>query len=245
MRAKLVAGGLMALAFLIPAAPAVAATATPGPGGACQTVSPQVFKDIPELITIDLDAATDIQVRVQADQILSEANREALPVLQKALQDRLDGAADDLEAFLKTGLTNAWTEDLRVSALQTLTGAGPHVKAAAQQALDDGTADVLLAYLNDGLYAARALDCATPPTPNPSTTSSRPASTPSVTPSATTSAVAIPVPSASSPTSGGDGGGLPVTGAATGAVAGIGGALLFLGGVGYLIGRRRRSRFVA
>ena len=44
---------------------------------------------------------------------------------------------------------------------------------------------------------------------------------------------------------GGEGGGLPVTGADTGAVAGIGGALLLIGGVGYLVGRRRRSRFVA
>jgi LPXTG-motif cell wall-anchored protein len=44
---------------------------------------------------------------------------------------------------------------------------------------------------------------------------------------------------------GGAGGGLPVTGSNAGVVAGIGGALLVLGGVGYLLGRRRRSRFVA
>lgn len=43
----------------------------------------------------------------------------------------------------------------------------------------------------------------------------------------------------------GEGGGLPVTGANTATVAGIGGALLLLGGAGYLIGRRRRSSFVA
>ncbi|MEU4333062.1 LPXTG cell wall anchor domain-containing protein [Micromonospora lupini] len=36
-----------------------------------------------------------------------------------------------------------------------------------------------------------------------------------------------------------------MTGADTATVASIGGALLFLGGAGYLIGRRRRSRFVA
>ncbi len=43
----------------------------------------------------------------------------------------------------------------------------------------------------------------------------------------------------------GEGDELPVTGADTGAAAGIGGALLLLGGTGYVIGRRRRARFVA
>lgn len=44
---------------------------------------------------------------------------------------------------------------------------------------------------------------------------------------------------------GGDGGGLPVTGSNTAGVAGAGVALLLLGGVGYLVARRRRTRFVA
>lgn len=113
---------------------------------------------------------------------------------------------------------------------RTLSRAGANVKATAGDVLDHGDTDALLAYLNEGLYAARALDCASQPT-----------STPSATPTATS----MPTASASPGTPGGEGGGLPVTGADTGALAGAGGALLLLGGVGYLIGRRRRSRFVA
>ncbi|MEV0154208.1 cell wall anchor protein [Micromonospora sp. NPDC050686] len=44
---------------------------------------------------------------------------------------------------------------------------------------------------------------------------------------------------------GGQGGGLPVTGAPAGLIAGIGGLLLVAGAVGYLVARRRRTRFVA
>jgi LPXTG-motif cell wall-anchored protein len=40
-------------------------------------------------------------------------------------------------------------------------------------------------------------------------------------------------------------GALPVTGSNNVAVAGVGVALLLLGGVGYLAARRRRTRFVA
>jgi LPXTG-motif cell wall-anchored protein len=234
MRGKLAAGVLMALALLIPAAPAMAQTAPPGLNEACQTVERKVYKDIRELVTIDLDTATDVQVRVLAGQILTVANAESLPTLPGALQARLDGTPADLRTFLKTGLQQAWTTDLRVWVVRALTGAGPHVKAAAQKALDNGGIDAFLAFLNDGLYAARALDCA-----------SQPPATPSATPSATTPAAAIPSSSTSRGTSGGQGGGLPVTGSDTGTVAGIGGVLLLIGGAGYLIGRRRRSRFVA
>ena len=239
MRGKLAAGVLTALAFLIPATPAVADTAPPVLDAACQPVERQVFTDIRALITIDLDTATDTQVRVQAGQILYEANREELPTLPDALQHQLGETPADLRAFLKSGVTSAWLADLRVSAVRTLTDAGPNVHTAAQKALDDGTIDVLLAYLNDGLYAARALDCASTPTPTPTTTAgSQPPTTPSAT---TSSAVAIPTATADP----GDGGGLPVTGSATGTVAAIGAVLLLIGGAGFLIGRRRRSRFVA
>ena len=39
----------------------------------------------------------------------------------------------------------------------TVAGAGPDVQDAAQGALDAGTVDAFLGYLNDGVYVARAL----------------------------------------------------------------------------------------
>jgi LPXTG-motif cell wall-anchored protein len=240
MLRKFSAGVLMALVLLVPAAPAMARIGPPVLNGACQPVERKVYKDVRELVTIDLDTATDVQVRILANQILSVATAESLPGLPDAVQERLDGTADDLRTFLKAGWLRTWSTDLQVSATQTLTGAGANVKAAARKVLDDGDVDALLAYLNDGLYAARALDCASQPTPSQPTPSQ-----PTPTSSVTTTAAAIPTSSTSPGTSDGEGGGLPLTGTATGAVAGIGGALLLIGGAGYLIGRRRRSRFVA
>ncbi|HEX5202045.1 LPXTG cell wall anchor domain-containing protein [Paractinoplanes rhizophilus] len=241
MRWKTSAGVLIALAFLIPATPAMARTDAAGLDSACHTVERRVFKDIRELVTIDLDTATDVQIRLLANQIQAEAKAESLPVLPDEVQERLDGTADELRAFLKTGMPQAWTVALRVEVVRTLTDAGANVNAEAQKVLDAGTVDTYLTYLNDGLYAARALDCASQPT-----------APPPVTPTATKTAAPIPASptgaatsSAASGTAGGEGGGLPVTGSNIGAVAGIGGALLLLGGAGYLIGRRRRSRFVA
>jgi LPXTG-motif cell wall-anchored protein len=242
MRWKLSAGVLVALAFLIPAAPAMARTGSPGLNESCQTVERTVYKDVRQLVTIDLDTATNVELRILANQILSVASAESLPVLTQAVQERLDGTTDDLRKFLKTDLRNAWTTDLRISVLRTLTGAGANVKAAAQKVLDDGDIDAYLAYLNDGLYAARALDCASQSSPTPSVT---PSVTASVTPSATTTAAAIPTSSVGPGASGGQGGGLAVTGSDTATAATIGGALLVMGGAGYVIGRRRRSRFVA
>ncbi|MFF0254723.1 LPXTG cell wall anchor domain-containing protein [Micromonospora zamorensis] len=243
MRWKVPAGALLALAFLIPAAPAMAQAESTGPYAACQTVERKVYKDIRKLVTIDLDTATTAQLRLLAYRILDEADANLFPVLPGALRERLDGTTDDLRAFLKTDMQKAWLTDLRVSVGRTMTDAGPNVKAAAQKVLDEGAIDAYLAYLNDGLYAARGLDCASQPTPTPT---SQP--TPSATPSATMTVAPTPTSSASLGApggEGGEGGGLPVTGANTATVAGIGGALLLLGGAGYLIGRRRRSSFVA
>ncbi|SNY14815.1 LPXTG cell wall anchor domain-containing protein [Paractinoplanes atraurantiacus] len=255
MRGKMAAGVLMALALLIPAAPAAAQAAAPGLDASCQTVERKVFKDLRQLITIDLDTANEAEVRRLAYQILAETTAESLPVLPPALEEKLKGSADDLRAFLKKGWLAAWAHDLRISIGRTMgDDAGANVKAAANKVLDGESYDAYLAYLNEGLYDARALDCATKPTPTPTVT---PTATPTVTPSATSSATSsAPVttpasssapatPAAGAEDNGGEGGGLPVTGTATGLVAAIGGLLLLLGAAGYVIGRRRRSRFVA
>ncbi|MEU1760101.1 LPXTG cell wall anchor domain-containing protein [Micromonospora sp. NPDC005686] len=247
MQWKIPAGALVALAFMIPAAPATAQTVAPGLNESCQTVERKVYKDFRELVTIDLDTATISELRVLAYRLLAEAQAESLPVLPGAIEERLKGTSDDLRAFLRNDLQRTWSTALRISVGQTLTGAGPNVRAAAQKVLDNPSDDAYLAYLNDDLYAARALDCASQPTPTPT---SKPTTVPSATPSATTTVV--PPTAAPSTTvgvpggdGGGEGGGLPVTGADTATAAGIGGALLLLGGAGYVIGRRRRARFVA
>jgi hypothetical protein len=91
MRRMVSAGVLMALVFLIPAAPAAARAETSGLDAACQTVERKIFEDIRELVTIDLDTATDIEVRVVANQIMSATKDDSFPVLPPALQERLDG----------------------------------------------------------------------------------------------------------------------------------------------------------
>ncbi|WP_431900077.1 LPXTG cell wall anchor domain-containing protein [Micromonospora chalcea] len=240
MRWKIPAGALVALAFVIPAAPAAAQTAVPGLNDACQTVERKVYKDFRELVTIDLDTANVSELRLLAYRLLAEAQAESLPVLPGEIEERLKGTSDDLRAYLKN-VENRWATALRVSIGQTMTGAGPNVRAAAQKVLDNPSVDAYLAYLNNGLYEARALDCASQPTPTPS----QPTTTPTATPSATSTVVPPLSPSASVGVPGGEGGGLPVTGSDTATVAGIGGALLLLGGASYVIGRRRRSRFVA
>lgn len=230
MRWSVPACVLMALAFLVPAAQAVAEPGSPVLNQACQPVERKVYKDIRELVTIDLDTASDIDVRVLANQILSVARAESLTGLPARIQERLDGTAADLRAFLKTNLVKAWSTDLRVAVAQTLTGAGPHVNAAAQTALDEGTIDGYLAYLNDGLYVARALDCASA-SPSPSTSAS---TSPSPSASASTSASA----SVSASSSAAAAGTLPTTGANSGLLA-LGGAVLILFGSGVVLVARR------
>ncbi|WP_203794105.1 ALF repeat-containing protein, partial [Actinoplanes couchii] len=229
MRRNITAGVLMALALLVPAAPAAAHAAAPGLDATCQTVERKLFTDIRKLITIDLDTATDTEIRVVANQIQAAAKADALPVLPGAIQEALDGTAEELKAFLKTGALSAWKVDLRVSVTRTLNNAGPKVKAGAQDVLKDGGTDVMLTWLNEGLYAARALDCAAQPSPSASITSSPSPSTttsvkPSTSPSTTTTAEPTPSPSTSS-SAPGTGGSLPITGSSTGTVAAIGGAL--------------------
>ncbi|WP_433116580.1 LPXTG cell wall anchor domain-containing protein [Micromonospora sp. CA-246542] len=240
MRGKIPAGIAIALAFMVPAAPAMAQSASPGLDQNCQTVERKTFKDIRELFIIDLDTATTTQLRVLTAQILHYANTEALPTLPDVIQERLGGTSDDLRAWLKKDAQAVWAIDLRIKVGQTMTGAGPKVKEAAQKTLDAEGVDPYLAYLNEGLYAARALDCAAQPTPTTS-----PTTQPTPTASATSTVAPTAATSTSPVAAGGDGGGLPVTGADTATVAGIGGALLLVGGASFVIARRRRSRFVA
>ncbi|MEU4474943.1 cell wall anchor protein [Micromonospora sp. NPDC023888] len=156
MRRKISVGILLALAFLVPATPAVAQTRSSGlTETSCEAI---VYEDIRELVTVDLDTASDTEVRVLANQIMSAAVADSLTVLPGRIQARLDGTANDLRAFLKTSLQTTWNTDLRIAANRTMPNAGANVHAAAQEALDNGTTDVLLAYLNHGLYIARALD---------------------------------------------------------------------------------------
>ncbi|MEU0547121.1 LPXTG cell wall anchor domain-containing protein [Micromonospora sp. NPDC005979] len=238
MRGKIPAGIAIALAFMVPAAPAMAQSASPGLDQNCQTVERKTFKDIRELFTFDLDTANVGQLRLLTNRILSAANDEALPTLPDVIQERLGGTSDDLRAWLKKDAQAVWAIDLRIKVGQTMTGAGPKVKEAAQKTLDAEGVDPYLAYLNEGLYAARALDCASQPTPTPTTQ-------PTPTASATSSVAPTAATSTSPVAAGGNGGGLPVTGADTATVAGIGGALLLVGGASFVIARRRRSRFVA
>lgn len=71
----------------------------------------------------------------------------------------------------------------------------------------------------------------------------KPSPSPSVAPTAGPAAGASPSPAASP--GGGTGGGLPVTGAGASTIAGVGAGLLGVGLVGFLVTRRRRTRFVA
>ncbi len=128
MRWKMSAGVLAVLAFLIPSAPAVAQVAQPGLSAGCQTVEREVYKDIRKLITIDLDTASDVEVRVLANQIMSAANADSLPVLTDAIQEQMDSTPEDLRAFLKDGVQDAWSVALRVTVTRTLEDAGAAVQ---------------------------------------------------------------------------------------------------------------------
>lgn len=239
MRGKILAGALMALAFFIPATPAAAQTPPPGLDETCQIVERKVYKDVRELITIDLDTASHAEIHLLAYRLLEVADDYSFDSTSHELQEAMNGSTDDLRTFLKGRVEDKWWIDMRIKVNQKMANGGANVKEAAQEVLNISSMDAFLAFLNDGLYAARELDCAPEPTPTPSTTT-----TPVPTPSATTTDTPTPAPSASQGAPGGEGGGLPVTGANTAAVAGIGGTLLLLGGAGYLIGRHRRTRFL-
>jgi len=157
MRWKISASVLVVLALLVPTSSATAQNRSPSVDQAtCQVV---LYTDIRELVTIDLDNASDLDVRVLANQILARARVDALTGLPGRLDGLLrNGAPGDIRAFLKAGMWTVWTMDLRIAVNQTMTGASDTVRAAAQEALDNGTVDAFIGYLNRGLYLALAQD---------------------------------------------------------------------------------------
>ncbi len=159
MRWKIPAGVLLVLALLIPMSSAVAQAESSGlDETSCQEV---VYTDIRELFAIDVSTASDVEIRVLANQISAVAEDESLTGLFGAVQNVLTvGSPDEIRAFLQGPWLTAWTMDLRGEVLRTKgdPNAGVHVQAAAQEALDDGSVDTFLTYLNHGLYVARALD---------------------------------------------------------------------------------------
>jgi hypothetical protein len=155
MRWKIPAGALLALALLVPSAPAAARSAAAANQTFCRVAT---YTDLRALVTIDLDTASDTEVDLLANQLQSAAKADKLTTLPGRLQTGLDGSAEDLRAFLRTGLWSSWYTDLRVATAQSLTDATPHVDEAAQAALDAETRDALFTYLNHGRYIAYALD---------------------------------------------------------------------------------------
>jgi hypothetical protein len=157
MRWKISAGVLVVLALLVPTSSAMAQTRSPSLNQAtCQVI---LYTDIRELVTIDLDTASDLDIRILANQILARARAEALTELPGRLNELLrNGTPEDIRAFLKTGMWTVWAIDLRIAVNQTMSGASDTVRAAAQEALDNGTDDAFLGYLNRGLYLALAQD---------------------------------------------------------------------------------------
>jgi hypothetical protein len=100
----------------------------PGLNEACQTVERKVYKDIRELVTIDRDTASVTDVRVLASRILAAATAKLVDHFAWRIQERLNGTADDLRAFLKSNMQTVWSTDLRVAANQTMTAAGANVQ---------------------------------------------------------------------------------------------------------------------
>ncbi|MFI7674303.1 hypothetical protein [Actinophytocola sp. NPDC049390] len=159
MRWKIPAGVLLVLALLIPATSAAAqAESSRLDETTCQEV---VYTDIREFFVIDVGTASDLEIRVLANQISAVARAESLTGLFEAVQDVLRfGTPDEIRAFLQGAWEIAWTIDLRGEVLRTKgdPNAGVNVQAAAQEALNNGSVDAFLTYLNHGLYVARALD---------------------------------------------------------------------------------------
>src|SRR5689334_3890612 len=128
MRWKIPACVLVVLALVLPAPAAVAQTRSDR--AACEAVT---HKDIRALFVIDLETASDLEVRLLANQVDSVARAESLTGLDTALQDLLrTGAPEEIRTFLRGSWQVRWTIDLRITVNRTLAdpAAGAHVRAA-------------------------------------------------------------------------------------------------------------------
>jgi Short repeats of unknown function len=159
MRWKILASLFLVLALLIPASSAAAQTRSSRlEKAACQA---SMYTDIRELFVVDVDTASDLEIRVLVNRISAVAEAESLIELRGAAQQKLRfGSPDELRSFLRELWRVAWVIDLRSEVLRAMgdPNAGANVQATAQEALFDGSIETLLTYLNHGLYVARALD---------------------------------------------------------------------------------------
>ncbi|MEU8079284.1 LPXTG cell wall anchor domain-containing protein [Catellatospora citrea] len=162
MRWKVLAGAVVALAWLAPAVPAAAnEPAQIGLSQACELARPMSYPDLEPLLDVDVDAMTDGEVRVKVNQVLS-ASKDIYALVTVAAQDALDGRKEgpekDTRDFLTSVAQSRWYTDVRLLTNQTMAAGGPAVKEAANKVLGDDTIAAMLGYLNEGQHAARAQD---------------------------------------------------------------------------------------
>ncbi|MEU7909053.1 LPXTG cell wall anchor domain-containing protein [Actinoplanes sp. NPDC049118] len=178
------------------------------------------------------------------------------------VDSNLDGAWCEFDQELAPGATYAIAEPLVAvapAAVQKNIGAIVFGWTTAEDARAKGgiealaKAESLRGESTPGSKGAVALEAR--PLPMPASPNSlgfayvrlpQAASTPSTGPATTTPATPAATPtSTGAVAAGGEGGGLPVTGAGAATVAGAGATLLLAGGAGYVVARRRRTRFIA
>lgn len=158
MRWKTLAGVMMALAWLAPAVPAAAAEPAPiGLEQACELGQPVTYPDLGPLLDVDVDAMTDVDVRVKVNQILA-ASKDVYGGVAERAQKALDGEPQDVREFLKSRAEGVWYTDVRLLTSQTMAAGGAHVKEAANKVLGEGSVGALLGFLNEGQHTARTQD---------------------------------------------------------------------------------------
>ncbi|MEV0272411.1 hypothetical protein AB0H43_26845 [Hamadaea sp. NPDC050747] len=162
MRWKTLAGVVIALAWLVPAVPAAAVEPTPiGLDQACRLGQPVTYPDLRPLLDVDVDAMTDVEVRLRVNQILA-ASKDLYGGVAVRAQESLDGKYEgepkDTRDFLESRARTVWNIDLRVLTSQVMAVGGAHVKEAAGKVLDAATTDAMLGFLNEGQHTARTQD---------------------------------------------------------------------------------------